>query len=481
MIRARLLSLGFLLALAPTTASAGLTPDQWRRDLRTLDSALTAIHRDPDRRIPREGFAREVAELDSRIPRLAPHEVILGMVRLAALLGDGHTRLALPEGPGWATDYAHAPTALPRDSSLVFHHLPLRLWSYEDGLGVEAVLAGSEALLGARLLAIEGVPAESALARMRPFVSIDNDEGLRFLGAARLSCLEVLHAAGIARSTSGATLELRTRDGRTQRVTLAARATTSPPAWRTIASLAPAARLADRHPQAPWWSARIEGHDALFVQVNQVADTDSVRFVEFADRLARTIERERPGRVVVDLRANTGGDNQLLRPLVLALARAPSVNRHGGLYVLTGRRTFSAAQMLVSQLEQWTEALFAGEPTGTTPSHFGDNRRVVLPHSGLTLRIATVYWRDWTGNESRRATMPDLPAPLRLADDLAGRDPALDAALGFRPAAGLVAQVGQLLEAGGQNAAVRRVFRAAWDPAFTRAQVDSAIARVQSR
>lgn len=478
--RSRLgLGLGLALLVAPGTGNTAPTPGQWREDLRTLADALTSIHRDAGRRVPLDSLRGAVDELDRRIPALPTHEVILGMSRIVARVGDGHTRLGLPIDYGWEFDYAHSPTPAPRDSTIRFHHLPVRCRWYDDGLAIDAVRPGFEDLLGARVRRIEGASADSAMARVRPFVSVDNDLGWRLLGAARLGCVEVLHALGIASRLDQVTLELETRDARTTRRTLPALATTGPPGWRTLAWLGGPTRLADRHPDRAWWFAPVSGHDALFIQVNRIQDTDSLRLVEFADRVARRLERDRPGRVVIDLRANTGGDGQLLPPLVRVLIADRGINRHGRLFVLVGRRTFSAAQQLANQLEHLTEALFVGEATGTTPSFHGDPRRIVLPHSGLTLRVATTYWCDWTGNESRRATEPDLPAPFRIADDLAGRDPALEAALLYRPAGGLTAQMERLHAAGGPNAAVRRVLRGMWDAGFTRAEVDSALAGLE--
>jgi hypothetical protein len=142
--------------------------------------------------------AGAAAELDRRIPALQPHEVILGMARIVALVGDGHTRLGLPLGSGWEFDYAHTPTPAPRDSTIRFHHLPVRYRWYDDGLAIDAVRPGLEDLLGARVQRIEGWSADSAMARVRPFVSVDNDLGWRLLGPARLACVEALHALGIA-------------------------------------------------------------------------------------------------------------------------------------------------------------------------------------------------------------------------------------------------------------------------------------------
>jgi len=39
----------------------------------------------------REQFATAVKELDERIPNLSRHEIIVGLARIVAMVGDGHT------------------------------------------------------------------------------------------------------------------------------------------------------------------------------------------------------------------------------------------------------------------------------------------------------------------------------------------------------------------------------------------------------
>ena len=44
-------------------------------------------------------------------------------------------------------------------------------------------------------------------------------------------------------------------------------------------------------------------------------------------------------------------------------------------------------------LERWTPATFVGEPTGDPPNGYGDPKRTVLPNSGLTVQVSTLYWQ----------------------------------------------------------------------------------------
>ena len=89
----------------------------------------------------------------------------------------------------------------------------------------------------------------------------------------------------------------------------------------------------------------------------------------------------------------------------------------------------AAIQMLIAALEDWTAVTFVGEPSASRGNHFGDSRRIVLPHSHITVRVSTLYWQLGDPRDDRPWIEPARPAALSLADYAAGRDPALEAAL----------------------------------------------------
>jgi len=117
---------------------------------------------------------------------------------------------------------------------------------------------------------------------------------------------------------------------------------------------------------------------------------------------------------------------------VHGLIKRDALNRRGHLFVLTGRNTFSAAQNFVNEMEKHTNVLFAGEPTGARPNHYGDPVPVKLPNSGIEIRVSTLFWQDAHPADDRKATAPQLSVEPTAADYIAGRDPALDAVRGFR-------------------------------------------------
>lgn len=124
-----------------------------------------------------------------------------------------------------------------------------------------------------------------------------------------------------------------------------------------------------------------------------MADLESISFANFTRQARLGLSDSRIERVVLDLRRNGGGNNMLPEPLRRTLVKS-RFNRPGGLYVLVGPRTFSAAMNIATRLERETDALFVGEPTGGRPNHYGDAKYLVGSATGVPYLISTLRWND---------------------------------------------------------------------------------------
>jgi hypothetical protein len=137
-------------------------------------------------------------------------------------------------------------------------------------------------------------------------------------------------------------------------------------------------------------------------------------------------------RLVVDARHNPGGDNTTYHPL-RAMVKEAATSLPDGAYVLIGRATFSAAGNFVTDVDLQTDAIMAGEDSGTSPNQFGDSHASPLAHSGLVYRVGR-YWIERSEPDDPRITVePDLEEPLSSADYFGDRDPVLEAILGAEP------------------------------------------------
>jgi C-terminal processing protease CtpA/Prc len=174
----------------------------------------------------------------------------------------------------------------------------------------------------------------------------------------------------------------------------------------------------------PSWTALLADGRVAYAAYNvTLGDTFAL-----AEQLLEWARRPGVERVVLDLRHNPGGDVATYAPLLDAL-QSPEIDRPGRLYVLVSRATFSAAQILCSELEQTTEAVFVGEPTGGSPNLYGDPSPQALPVTGWNFHAASIHWERPVPGDRRLTLEPDVRVPLTAADFFAGRDPVLERVL----------------------------------------------------
>jgi hypothetical protein len=125
-------------------------------------------------------FDSALNSIEARLPSLARHQVIVELQKLDALVGDGHSNV----GP-W------------RDSVIAFHTLPIALYWFEEGTIVRAADSAHANLIGARVVAINGMPVDSVIARIRPLISHDNEMGVRAFTPFFMVMPEILQATGV--------------------------------------------------------------------------------------------------------------------------------------------------------------------------------------------------------------------------------------------------------------------------------------------
>ena len=425
-----------------TAAIAGAAPHrplstaEWRDDLRTLAAAMPEKHKALFHTMTEKEFTRAVDSLDADLPKLGPDAIEVRLAQLMALVQDGHTGLELHPFP---------PPEQP-------DRVALRFDRYPDGIFVRAAAPAQAAAVGGRLVAVGGVGWQEALRRVDSIESHDpGNEGECLAWSARceLACLRLLHGLGLADSPDSATFVIE-KAGVRRAFTLRADAMLGtwflnalPAGWVDARSARAPAPLSRQHEERPFWFTAVPEHHAVYFQFNLVHELGGDALAEFVPRLAAALAAPGVERLVIDLRNNTGGDNTLLRPLLVALIRAPQ-NHRGGMFVITGPTTFSAAQNFVNRLESYCDVIFVGAPTSQNVNFYGDAATITLPHSGLHAGVSALWWQDKDPRDARTATSPELAIAATFADYVAGRDPALELAL----ATPTPESVDQLLERG---------------------------------
>ena len=147
--------------------------------------------------------------------------------------------------------------------------------------------------------------------------------------------------------------------------------------------------------------------------------------------------------------------------------------------MITGRVTFSAAVNAAVDLERLSNAIFVGEPPAGAPNSWGDPKRVTLPNSGLIVRISTIYWRDWTTDQSRLELGPDIPVMISSTDYFSGADPFLKTILAFPRQTTFSDVLENVARAGGGLKSILRLYyRQKTDPVSANESTEVALERL---
>lgn len=294
---------------APAEPVTTLTAEQAARDVRVLQRALTALH-------PALTKYRTQPEIDAAFASFerrgqqarSPGEMYLAATELAAAIRCGHTWTnVLNQSGGARAALLDAADKLPLHLTLV------------DGRWLVLASADPAVAAGDEILAVDGVPAAAMVARLMPYLRADgssDNKRLRQLGHDRAdySQLDMLWPllspplAGLYR------LDLRRASG--QQVTVELRAS-------TLAAREAALAAQGIAPVSEAWSFTIEGAVAFLTMPSwslRNSGFDGARFID--DSFARLQQQQVPY-LVIDIRANEGGDGAIGNRLLSHLISAP--------------------------------------------------------------------------------------------------------------------------------------------------------------
>jgi hypothetical protein len=384
---------------------------QWQHDLLYVSSFLPVRHPNLFYQLSQQAFASKIKRIGDDVPEMSDVEIFLSLSEIFAQIGDAHTTVSPPNE--------------------LMSMYPIEFSWFSDGLFVVAAVKGYEQSLKARLVKIGNTDVETIYRAASAIIPHENDSRLREQSLRVMRMPRILEGLGVVSRAESQRLTFIAPPG--DHLVLEVEAVPWN-GWRGVQWVLavdrndPGLPVSRQKREGYFWYEYLEPSRTLYCQYNRCKETRERPMAAFTAELMAFLNSHEVDRFILDLRKNTGGHSPLLNPLISALSKS-KVNRHGKLFCLIGRKTFSSAVLNAVALKRDTEAIVVGAPTSGKPYHFGQVESTRLPYSQLRIQYATKYCGHSPSDAPTLA--PDVPAQVSSVEYFSGKDPVLDTALAY--------------------------------------------------
>ena len=401
------LAAALVLGTGAQAAEPVLTVEEVRQqDLDALYQSLAEYHPDLFANTPEAEFLSKKAEIQSRLASESDVEFVLDLQSLAALAKDSHTQASLNAVADQVRFY------------------PMVLTWYDGHWYLTTAEESQAGLLGQEVTAVNGHSMDAVLEAFSTLLSADNPVKLRRQYRQNCNVADLYEYVGLV--PEGSALELTLANGQILSMK---------PMEAAALSNASLARLSERITAQPataatedfYWSAALN-RDTYYIQYNTCQEDPELPMETFAAQVQTDLDAGDYSRILVDLRNNGGGSDGVIWPLLAVLRQ--EMDDGAEVVGLIGETTFSSAIINAVELQEMG-AVLVGEPASGSVDHFGSVGTFALPNSGIRVGVSTKYidlgtLLDADAGRGVESLEPDVVVPQTLADDLAGRDTAVE-------------------------------------------------------
>ncbi len=405
--------------LAHTVDKTSSRTEVWKADINFLKERMEQTHYNIYETLTKEQWDKEFSELLDNIDNLDDEHINTELAKIVASVGDGHTILfPAPKSGGKQEEYK------------------IKFYKFKDGLYIKGITKDYAKYNGLKVTKIGMYKTEEALKKISEIIPHDNELGIDWLTPRYLMNNDYLYGLGINDSKDVLKLELEDNAGK--KITADIKKSVSDfnanfhgqnadeYVYANESSSAPLP-LYLKHGNEMFWFEHLADVNFVYMQVNGISNNGSVKIKDFYDKVFKFIDSNNVEGIIIDLRLNSGGNNFLNKYLINNFIRYDKINKKGKVFTIIGRNTFSAAMNLVGDLENSTQTIFIGEPTGSRPNFTGEINFIELPNTGIKVSASSLYWQKSVSSDKRKWVFPEIYTPLSFSDYKNNVDPAMNA------------------------------------------------------
>lgn len=432
----RFLVLGLVFVSVPARSA---TVAGWNHDLDLLVRDVETVDPGAFVKMPKRQFLASVAKLKADLPRLTEEQRMVRAMQIVGAIGDSHTQLE-PDNPHFAYWYS------------------FRLYQFTDGYFITAAFKTDADLAGAQVLEIAHKPVGTVVNATRALRGKDTqfaalEETFVVSSPPLMKGLGFAEPDGSlwikARLVNGQIVERRLQPRKADDPKFTDDAATfdwhfraemgGPPIgteadWISAYNSATYADFRTTDLMRPlrlmnrrlWVTKALPDKSAYYIQLNFIGDRPDETMDSFFRKALSEVDQLKPKSLIVDVRYNFGGDGSRNIPMIHEFIKREDNPPWKNLYIITGRRTLSAAVMFIAHFQTHVPCSFIGEPAEAPLDHYGDATNIRFNRIGARLSLSTLYHKLDDSADASAFFPVAVPAPMAFADYVSGRDPAVD-------------------------------------------------------
>jgi hypothetical protein len=374
----------------------------WTEDIDYFNTQFKSKQLNFSSLISEQAFNNEINSIKSSINSLQDYEIYLKLQQLLASLHVSHITL-------WPSPQKK------------LHFLPICPDKFSDGLYIVLADQDNISLLGKKIIKVGNYEISVVADSLKKIISCENEYWANDQLPGVLTLVEALKYFGFTKDLSKVELEVEGA-GKVELISVVEPFTDFASGYRSVLE-GKKVPLYLHNYSSTYWDVYLKENETFYIAYNKCANATDISFKDFTNSIKDSIESNKVSKVVLDLRNNSGGNSEVIRPLLTYLQNS-SFNSEGKLFIVIGNHSFSSAVMDAIYFKQNTASILVGEPTGGKPNGYGEVQSFILPNSELNIQYTVKYFNQVAGDPE--SLFPDYNIELTSQDFINGRDPVLD-------------------------------------------------------
>jgi hypothetical protein len=381
-----------ILLFSILTSCNGQDKNSWIEDIDYFSEQLPKKHKDFYKLIDSVHFKLKIDSIKDKVDSSDDITLILELQKILASLKVSHTMIPIQNGKAIGS-------------------LPLMTEIFDDGLYIIGIDKTKKEYLSKRIISINNFPIEEIYNRLKPLISYENEYWLNRQIPKFLVKPKVLEFIGVINGENFISFQLDNEESFELSTQQLDREFEFIPIWTELIWL--------KNQNKFYWHD-ILPNNVLYIQYNKCQVDKSYPFDKFVDDVVEAINDNHIKTIFVDLRLNSGGNSEIIKPLIQKLQNYKDKN----IYAAISKRTFSSGRFAARDMKVMLNAKLIGEPTGGSPKSYGENRSLILPNSKLPINYCVKYFS--LIETDKNFFEPDIRIAYNAKDLFEGKDLVLE-------------------------------------------------------